>query len=99
EERYGLDRPGWAQYLRWLNNISPLGFYTWTRDDEPVKKALQQRRDLFTQIEPQVRKEHPQFADGDVRKEMRRIARQRGIAPLPGDLRFDRVPIKWPNLG
>ena len=25
-ERYGLDKPLPQQYLRWLNNVSPLGF-------------------------------------------------------------------------
>ncbi|MCU7842809.1 MAG: ABC transporter permease [Candidatus Thiodiazotropha sp. (ex Monitilora ramsayi)] len=29
--RYGLDDPAWLQYLRWLNNVSPVGF---TFDDE-----------------------------------------------------------------
>lgn len=25
-QRYGLDDPAWLQYLRWLNNVSPVGF-------------------------------------------------------------------------
>jgi peptide/nickel transport system permease protein len=29
--RYGLDDPAWKQYLRWLNNVSPIGF---TFDEE-----------------------------------------------------------------
>ncbi len=29
--RYGLDDPAWLQYLRWLNNVSPVGF---TFDEE-----------------------------------------------------------------
>jgi microcin C transport system permease protein len=99
EERYGLDRPGWMQYLRWLNNISPIGFHTWTREDESVKKALAERRTLFTQIEPHLRKDHLQWSERDVRQGLRKIARERGIAPLPGDLRFDKLPIKWPSLG
>jgi ABC-type dipeptide/oligopeptide/nickel transport system permease component len=27
-KRYGLDKPAPVQYLRWLNNVSPIGFYT-----------------------------------------------------------------------
>ena len=30
-ERYGLDKPLPQQYLRWLNNVSPLGF---EKDDD-----------------------------------------------------------------
>jgi peptide/nickel transport system permease protein len=30
-QRYGLDDPAWKQYLRWLNNVSPVGF---TFDEE-----------------------------------------------------------------
>ena len=30
-KRYGLDQPAPIQYLRWINNISPIGF---TFDDE-----------------------------------------------------------------
>lgn len=26
EQRYGLDKPAWVQYVRWLNMISPVGF-------------------------------------------------------------------------
>jgi len=27
-KRYGLDQPAYRQYLRWLNNVSPIGFTT-----------------------------------------------------------------------
>ncbi len=27
-KRYGLDKPAYQQYLRWLNNVSPIGFVT-----------------------------------------------------------------------
>jgi peptide/nickel transport system permease protein len=39
QERYGLGDPAVVQYLRWLNNISPIGFRTWTRDDPEVAAA------------------------------------------------------------
>src|SRR5262249_8245209 len=58
-----------------------------------------QRRELFQQIEPQVKKDHPGWNDKQVRKEMRNMAREKGISPLPGDLRYDKWPIKWPSLG
>jgi ABC-type dipeptide/oligopeptide/nickel transport system permease component len=99
EERYGLDKPGWVQYLKWLNNISPIGFHTWTREDAPVKKALEDRRQLFQQIEPELKAQHKDWSDRQVRKAMRNVARERGISPMPGDLRFDRIPLKLPDLG
>jgi ABC-type dipeptide/oligopeptide/nickel transport system permease component len=99
EERYGLDRPGYVQYLHWLNNISPIGFHTWKREDPETRAALEKRRQLFAQIEPQIRKDHPEYPDRRVRLEMRRESKKQGIAPMPGDLRFDKSPFKWPDLG
>lgn len=32
-QRYGLDDPLYLQYLRWLNNVLPIGFYTIQQDD------------------------------------------------------------------
>jgi peptide/nickel transport system permease protein len=98
-ERYGLDRPGWVQYLRWLNNISPVGFHTWTREDPQVQEALKKRAELFATLEPETKKQHPDWNDRQVRKELYAEARRRGIAPMPGDLRFNKIPIKAPNLG
>ncbi|MDW8263468.1 MAG: hypothetical protein RMJ35_13145, partial [Phycisphaerales bacterium] len=99
EERYGLDKPGYIQYLRWLNNISPIGFHTWQRDDPPVREALARRQEYFKRIEPVVRAENPGLSDREVRRKMREMARAEGIGPLPGDLRWDKFPIKRPNLG
>src|SRR3954469_14456866 len=98
-ERYGLDRPGYVQYLRWLNNISPVGLHTWTREDPQVKDALRKRADLFAALEPETKKQHPGWNDRQIRKELYAEARRRGIGPLPGDFRFDKLPIKSPNLG
>jgi ABC-type dipeptide/oligopeptide/nickel transport system permease component len=99
EERYGLDRPGYVQYFHWLNNISPIGFHTWKRDDEPVRKALAQREEFFKEDQPKVKAQHPTWTDRQIRKQMRTDARTAGIGPMPGDLRFDKFPIKWPDPG
>jgi len=98
-ERYGLDRPGWQQYLRWLNNISPVGLHSWTREDPEVQEALKKRAALFTTLEPEIKKQHPSWTDREIRKAMYTEARQRGISPMPGDLRLAKLPIKTPNLG
>src|SRR4051812_6559838 len=68
--RYGLDKPLFVQYLRWLNKVSPIGFQTWEREDPEVIKASQletQQRDAIrpsyagkgltaTQIDQQLRR-------------------------------------------
>lgn len=99
EERYGLDRPGYEQYLRWLNNISPVGFHTWKREDDAVREALARRDKLFVELEPKLRDEHAEWSDGQIRRRMREMAREQGVGPMPGDLRWDRLPIKSPDLG
>lgn len=99
EERYGLDRPGYVQYFHWLNNISPIGFQTWTRDDPEVREALAKRRDFLEKNEPLYKQAHPGVPDKKVRTELRNEARRQGIAPMPGDLRFNKSPIKSPDLG
>lgn len=38
-QRYGLDKPFYIQYLRWLNKISPVGLRTWTAEDPQVIEA------------------------------------------------------------
>lgn len=99
EERYGLDRPGYVQYLHWLNNISPIGFHTWTRDDPEVRQALAKRRAFMETNEPLYKQSHPNMPDKAIRTALRSEARQKGIVPMPGDLRLDKVPIKSPDLG
>src|SRR6185295_14106352 len=46
QERYGLGDPALVQYLRWLNNISPVGFRTWKSDDADVAEATRRQREL-----------------------------------------------------
>ncbi len=47
--RYALDQPKFVQYLRWLNQVSPIGFrmtgeYVWPKDQEQkIQQALAQR--------------------------------------------------------
>src|SRR5687768_7823616 len=57
EDRYGLDQPAPARYLKWLNNVSPVGFHTWKYDEPAVIEQRQKRRAWRDQIRPQVRLE------------------------------------------
>src|SRR5215471_1988474 len=39
QERYGLNDPKIVQYLRWLNNVSPVGFQIWRNSVPQVQEA------------------------------------------------------------
>src|SRR5689334_11837309 len=48
-KRYGLDQPKIVQYVRWLNQISPVGFHT-----QPEREALQENW-ARAQLKPKAR--------------------------------------------
>lgn len=54
EDRYGLDKPAPVRYLKWLNNVSPIGFQTWAYDAPEVIEQRQMRRVWREQIRPEV---------------------------------------------
>src|SRR5687768_15243867 len=54
QERYGLGDPPAVQYLRWLNNISPIGFRLWTRDHEEVIVAKREEAALRAEREAEL---------------------------------------------
>ena len=93
QERYGLGDPPVKQYLRWLNNISPVGFRTWRNDDPQVIDAKKE------QAARRARKEHELLAAGasagSIREELKKIV----VRPRPGDARLDRPALKVPDLG
>ena len=93
QERYGLGDPALVQYLRWLNNISPLGFRTWKADDPEVAEATKEQQAL------RAGKEKELAAAGvganSVQAELRKIV----VRPRPGDIRVNRPAVKVPDLG
>ena len=99
EERYGLDKPLVVQYLKWLNNVSPVGFHVWDRDDPEVKPAVAARRAWREQAEKGIRAKSPGLSDNDVTDARKKLEKKRDFHPLPGDLRFDKLPLKVPDLG
>lgn len=64
-QRYGLDKPYVVQYLRWLNNVSPVGFATYKPDDAEVIAAAKQA-DLLPAI-PGGQRPLPKVRPGDLR--------------------------------
>ena len=99
EERYGLDKPVVVQYLKWLNNVSPVGFHVWQRDDPEVKPAVAARRAWRDKAEADIRAKHPNFIEKEVVDARKKLEKGQTFSPLPGDLRFDKQPFKVPDLG
>ena len=99
EERYGLDKPTVVQYLKWLNNVSPVGFHVWRRDDPQVKPAVAARREWRAKAEAGIRAKSPGMSENDVTKARKKLEKNQDFKPLPGDLRFDKSPFKVPDLG
>ena len=99
EERYGLDKPTVVQYLKWLNNVSPVGFHVWKRDDPEVKPAVEARRAWREKTEADLRAKHPKFGDKEVTDARKALEEGEDFGELPGDLRFDKNPFKVPDLG
>ena len=93
QERYGLGDPAFVQYLRWLNNISPVGFRTWKRDDPPVVAARQKEAEL------RAARERELLASGKSHSEAQAAAKQIDVKPNAGGFRLNRPAIKAPDLG
>jgi len=93
EERYGLNDPPPIQYLRWLNNISPIGFAKWGKDDPKVvqAKAEEERQRAARRAELQ--------AQGKSGRELERLVRKIDLEPDAGSPRLSRPTVKVPDLG
>lgn len=104
-ERFGLGDPFFKQYLRWLNNASPLGLQIWRYDDPLVIEKRAERRAWRAAREPEVRAANPDLREPQVIEELNRLQEEAEAAgevdftPKPGQFRFDKVPIKAPDLG
>jgi microcin C transport system permease protein len=93
QERYGLNKPAYVQYLRWLNNISPVGFCTWTRDDPEVVSAREE------EARQRKNKEQELTATGVTASVASEQARKIDLRPDAGDIRLSKPAIKSPDLG
>ena len=93
QERYGLGDPPVVQYLRWLNNISPVGFRTWTSADPEVKEARARQEKLRAEKEAEL------TAAGASARQIQDELREIDPRPNAGDIRPNRPALKWPDLG
>jgi len=64
-ERYGLDRPYLVQYGHWLNNVSPIGFRTYTAQDPEVVASAAEAAKLPK--DAQGKQPKPRLRAGDIR--------------------------------
>src|SRR5688572_16370869 len=93
EERYGLNEPAPVQYLRWLNNISPVGFAKWQKDDPEVVAAKAREQELRAARRVEL------AAQGKTGMELDRLARRIDVGPDAGAPRLTRPGFKKPELG
>ena len=93
EERYGLNKPAPLQYLRWLNNISPIGFAKWEKDDPEVLAAKAREQELRDAKRAEL------TAQGITGREQDRLVRRVDVAPDAGAPRLTRPAVKKPELG
>lgn len=66
-KRYGLDKPVLAQYGRWLNRVSPVGFDTYGDDDPAVLKSAAEADAYNAKLPEGAKKKLPDVRPGDVR--------------------------------
>jgi ABC-type dipeptide/oligopeptide/nickel transport system permease component len=92
-ERYGLDAPPAVQYLRWLNNVSPVGFQVWRRADADVVAASERERELRAARQTEL------AAAGADKPAIDAAVKAIDESPSPGDFRFNRFGFKRPDLG
>ena len=93
QERYGLGDPALVQYLRWLNNISPVGFRTWRSDDLAVVEARSRQDDLRAE------KERELLAAGATGRQIQDELRKIDLRPNAGDIRLNKLALKAPDMG
>jgi ABC-type dipeptide/oligopeptide/nickel transport system permease component len=93
QERYGLGAPPLVQYLRWLNNISPVGFRNWKRTDPEVEAATAKKRQLREAKSQQL------AATGAAKEQIEAAVKAINVSPSPGQFRFDKPGFKAPDLG
>ena len=104
-ERFGLGDPFVVQYLRWLNNASPIGLQVWKYDDPRVVAERAERRawraeqrEALRAVEPDL---DPEAVNDrlDALQEKAEAAGEVDFSPVAGQFRFDRNPLKGSDLG
>ena len=104
-ERYGLNDPFVLRYFRWLNNASPIGLRVWQFDEPEVIAARAKRREWRSAEEARLKAADPALAGDalrhavDAAERTAEAAGQVDFRPRPGQFRFDRWPVKAPDLG
>lgn len=103
--RFGLDKPFFEQYLRWLNNVSPVGVKAVPFDDPAAIDARAERRAWRATVENELQADDPDL-DGDALidavDEIEQKARADGEIDFgieSGDLLWGTNPFKGSDLG
>lgn len=93
QERYGLGAPPAVQYLRWLNNVSPVGFRIWKRSDPEVQETTARKRELREAKRVEL------AAAGADKAQIDAAVKAIELFPAPGQFRFSKPAFKAPDLG
>jgi peptide/nickel transport system permease protein len=93
EERYGLNQPPPMQYLRWLNNYSPIGFPKWTDTDPQVLAAKEKEIEL--QAARRVELEKEDLSEAEILRRLEEII----VNPKAGAPRLAFPILKQPDMG
>lgn len=103
--RFGLDDPYLSQYLRWLNNVSPIGVPTWNFEDPVVVAQRQLRREWAAGLEAELRKAEPDLSARDLIAKLETLEAKAeadgkiDFSPEAGDYRYGKNPFKGSDLG
>jgi len=63
---FGLKKPWYVQYGRWLNRASPVGFHTYEEGDADLAAAEKEAADEFAKMPPGSEKPEPKISVGEV---------------------------------
>lgn len=87
-QRYGLDKPALAQYGRWFNRVSPIGFPTYSEDDPAVIASAKEAAAENAKLPAGAKQHMPKVRPGDVR-----LAWPRFKAPDLGESHLRNRPV------
>ena len=93
QERYGLRDPAVVQYLRWLNNVSPIGFRVWHNSDPEVIAARTKQQEL------REGKQQEMIAARATSAQIKAAIDSIEVRPRAGQFRFNKPAFKAPDLG
>ena len=113
-KRYGLDKPKFLQYFRWLNKISPIGFALYPDDDprvlEAEKREIELEKPTQEKLDAALKEQRSiplttlagKARSDELDKQIagyRKELKRISVGPDAGDAIFTQPRIKAPDMG